>query len=211
MIQVLNNQFTDEVSIKQDRLDQVQEQVIETTRELASLRRQLAEENAKSAHLDRVAYQRQNLERALKAELADAGLEANGATDAVPSEGEIDPSVDGLSEMEDEEQVVHLRRIRDFQKAMEEKLQAKVASAQAVEARKLEEYKKAMATRLKLPVEAIDEVSSPRPPRIVSADSHRFFRVCWINFQRLLVLDETSRWRPAILNPSSFHRSKTTA
>jgi septal ring factor EnvC (AmiA/AmiB activator) len=51
MIQDLNDQFTNEISTKQDKLDQIQAQVIETTRELASLRRQLAAENAKSAQL----------------------------------------------------------------------------------------------------------------------------------------------------------------
>lgn len=162
MIQNLNNQFTDEVSIKQDRLDQIQDQVIETTRELAALRRRSAEENAKSAHLDRLAYQRQNLERALKAELTDeesVTAEGNGSAAAVLPEEEIDPSVGELSDMEGEERTLRLRRIRAFQKEMEQQLQAKVASAQAVEDQKLEGYKKAMATRLKLPVEAIDEVS----------------------------------------------------
>lgn len=163
MIQDLNNQFTDEISTKQDKLDQVQAQVIETTRELADLRRQLAEENAKSAQLDSVEHKRQNLERALKAELAEIwseGVEGVDFDSAKLSPEDIDPPVDNLSTLEADQQIAHLRRIRSWQTQMEEKLLAKLASAHDLETEKLEEYKKAMATRLKVPVEAIDEVSS---------------------------------------------------
>lgn len=187
MIQVLNNQFTDEVSTKQDRLDLVQAQVIEATRELATLRRQLAEENTKSAQLDSVEHKRQNLERALKAELADVWSETadnDNSADGVLLEEEIDPSANDLSDMEEEERIVHLRRIRAFQKQMEEKLQAKLASAHDVETKKLEEYKKAMATRLKVPVEAIDEVSSCCETAGIVTNGVDF-RACWTSFRKL--------------------------
>jgi hypothetical protein len=163
MIQDLNDQFTAEISNKQDKLDQVQAQVIETTRELAGLRRQLAEENAKSAQLDSVEHKRQNLERAVRQELAEAWSNdpeaANLATVTEISPENTDPSTDDLSTLVPAERIVHLRRLRLWQKQMQEKLEAKLQSALGLENEKLEEYKKAMASRLKVPVEAIDEVS----------------------------------------------------
>lgn len=166
MIQDLNDQFTAEISTKQDKLDQVQAQVIETTRELASLRRQLAEENAKSAQLDSVEHKRQNLERAVRQEFAEAWSDDPDAADLTTVTGispeNADPATDDLSPLNQEERTVHLRRMRLWQKQMEEKLNAKLQSALGLEHEKLEEYKKAMASRLKVPVEAIDEVSSPR-------------------------------------------------
>ncbi|KAJ9115090.1 hypothetical protein QFC22_005418 [Naganishia vaughanmartiniae] len=161
MIQDLNDQFTVEISTKQDKLDQVQTQVIETTRELASLRRQLAEENAKSAQLDSVEHKRQNLERAVKQEVAEAWADNSETADLTTvieiSAEDTDPSTDDLTTMDSEERIVFLRRIRVWQKQMEEKLEAKLQSALGLEREKLEEYKKAMASRLKVPVEAIDE------------------------------------------------------
>jgi Ulp1 family protease len=163
MIQDLNDQFTNEISTKQDKLDQIQAQVIETTRELASLRRQLAAENAKSAQLDSIGYKRQNLERALKLQEAEEWSDVDESD--VGDVSETNPPDDAhllteeISSLSDDERILHLRRIRSWQSHMEEKLQSKVTGAQNLDAEKLEQYKKAMASRLKVPVEAIDEVS----------------------------------------------------
>ncbi|KAJ9104540.1 hypothetical protein QFC21_002036 [Naganishia friedmannii] len=161
MIQDLNDQFTAEISTKQDKLDLVQAQVIETTRELASLRRQLAEENAKSAQFDSVEHKRQNLERAVRQEIAEAWSDdpetADLTTVSEISPENTDPSTDDLTTLDPEERTVYLRRIRLWQKQMEEKLETKLQSALGLEREKLEEYKKAMASRLKVPVEAIDD------------------------------------------------------
>lgn len=163
MIQDLNDQFTNEISTKQDKLDQIQAQVIETTRELASLRRQLAAENAKSAQLDSIGYKRQNLERALKLQEAEEWSEVDDTDIGDISEtnppDDLNLLTEEISSLSDDQRILHLRRIRSWQSHMEEKLQSKVTGAQNLDAEKLEQYKKAMASRLKVPVEAIDEVS----------------------------------------------------
>lgn len=164
MIQDLNDQFTDEISTKQDKLDQIQSQVIETTRELANLRRQLAAENAKSAQLDSIEYKRQNLERALKLQEAEQWSDVDDAE--LDDFSETSPPDDShrltetISMLNDDERILHLRRTRSWQAHIEQKLQSKLAGAENLNAEKLIQYKKAMASRLKVPVETIDEVSS---------------------------------------------------
>lgn len=164
MIQDLNDQFTNEISTKQDKLDQIQAQVIETTRELASLRRQLAAENAKSAQLDSVEYKIQNLERALRLQEEEQWSDVDDADAGDFPEASPPDDAKMLTEdttlLNDDQRILHLRRIRSWQAHMEEKLQSKLAGAQNLDAEKLVQYKKAMASRLKVPVEAIDEVST---------------------------------------------------
>jgi ribosomal protein L29 len=162
MIQDLNDQFTNEISNKQDKLDQLQSQVIEITRELANLRRQLAAENAKSAQLDSIEYKRQNLERALKlqeieqwSDIDDAEVDDFSGTNPPDDSHQL---TETISMLNDPQRILHLRRTRSWQAHMEEKLQFKLAGAENLDAEKLIQYKKAMASRLKVPVEAVDEV-----------------------------------------------------
>ena len=183
MIQGLGTDFAAEVKSKQDALDVTQVHLRAATRELSEQRRQIQQWQARCGELDHTTQRVRNLERALtdedsfdwtgRTELdgSDAAPHAGPAFQArgedlsgvgggvdMPTNLEVDPTVplgDTAATL------VRLRRLKMWHARIEQLMAARMQSLQGASAEKEFQCKKIVALCTGVPIDRVEEVSSP--------------------------------------------------